>query len=101
MKKAGRVLLQTVPDGVDLVKLEKELVATSPYIMRVNNLHVWSLTSRSNRIATCEIVLDKSQVSSEKQVEHIISEARYKFLDQNIKCTTIEPLLKGRDEENK
>lgn len=91
VKKAGLVLLQTTPDGVDLTLLEKELIALSAHILEVRNLHVWSLTPGSNRVATCELVLDKSLAANEKLVELIISEAKYRFLDQNIKCTTIEP----------
>lgn len=98
VERAGRILLQSVPVGVDLARLEKELASSSPHILLVNNLHVWSLTPRSNRIATCELHLDKSRVGDAKQLELILSEARYKFLDQNIRCATIEPILKGRDE---
>lgn len=97
VKKAGKVLLQSAPDGVNLDRLEKDLLATSPLVMEVNNLHVWSLTPRSNRVATCELVLDKSQVQDDRRIiEQIISEAKFKFLDQNIKCTTVEPILKDR-----
>ena len=93
VKKAGKVLLQTAPDGVDLVKLERKLKTCSPHILDVQDLHVWSLTPRSNRVATCRIVLDRIQVRGGAQVARIVNEAKFKFLDQNIRCTTIEPVF--------
>uniref|UniRef100_A0A6G1SL57 Zinc transporter 1 n=1 Tax=Aceria tosichella TaxID=561515 RepID=A0A6G1SL57_9ACAR len=95
MKKAGKILLQSVPDGVDLDELTRELIACGSVgdILEVTELRVWSLTSRSNRVGTCKLVLNTSQVTTENQVRQIIHEAKFKFLDQQIKCTTIEPVF--------
>lgn len=93
MKKAGRVLLQTAPNEVNLIKLEKQLESTSCHILAVKDLHVWSLTSRSNRIATFCLVLDGQFVDDESQVTKIINEAKFKCLEQNITRTTIEPII--------
>jgi Co/Zn/Cd efflux system component len=100
MKKAGRILLQTVPDGVNLEQLKRELESSSE-IIEVRQLHVWSLTPRSNRVATCQLVLDKNRVTTEKQVQQIVQEARFKFLEQRIKCTTIEPVLLAATNDQK
>lgn len=93
VRRAGRVLLQTAPTGVDLAKLGRDLKRSHGHIVEVRDLHVWSLTPRSNRVATCALVLDGRQVSSPAQVAHIMREANFVFRELNIKCTTIEPIL--------
>lgn len=91
MKRAGWVLLQSVPDGVDLNQLEASLKAISPLIVEVKNLHVWSLTPRSNRVATCNLLINRSSIESEKHLSELLKEAKLRFLLQNIKCSTIQP----------
>lgn len=93
MKKAGKVLLQTAPDQVDLAALEVELKSVSPLIQDIQELHVWSLTPRSNRVATCKLVLELRHIESEKHLTVLLAKIRQKFLEQNIRCTTIEPVL--------
>lgn len=90
MKRAGKVLLQSAPDGVDLTKLETSLKSLSPLIVEVKDLHVWSLTSRSNRVATCYLMFNRND-SDTKKISKVLNEARLKFLEQNIKCCTVQP----------
>jgi len=91
MKKASRVLLQTAPDGVDLDLLKEQLLALDEAVIEVEDLHVWGLTPRSNRVATCRLVLDKTRLTSERQLVSLLGQARFKFLQQNIKCSSIQP----------
>lgn len=98
MKRAGKVLLQSVPDEVELEKLKANLMSISPLILDIKEFHVWSLTPHSNRVATCKIVLDQ-QVKSERQIAPLLVEAKYKFLDQNIKCSTIQPIFTANEDD--
>lgn len=86
-------MLQTAPEKVNLERLKSDLMSISPSIIRIDELRVWSLTSRTNRIATCHLVLDRSNSTTEHQISKLLSEAKSKFLKQDIKCLTIEPKL--------
>lgn len=99
MKKAGKILLQTVPAGVNIERLRQELALSSCYILGVQDLHVWSLTPQSNRVGSCRLILDREFVNTKSQVEQILKEATYKFLEQRIKCTAIEPELQTRQQQ--
>lgn len=90
MKKASKILLQGVPEGVDLTKLETSLRSVSNLIVDIKDIHVWSLTSKSNRVGTCNLIFNQTILET-KQLAKILNEARLKFLDQNIKCCTIQP----------
>lgn len=90
MKKASKILLQGVPEGVDLAKLETSLKSISNLIVDIKDIHVWSLTSKSNRVGTCNLIFNQTFPDT-KQLAKILNEARQKFLEQNIKCCTIQP----------
>ena len=88
------VLLQTAPDGIEPDKVEKSIFESSPQVIGVNELKIWSLTARSNRIATCQLILDGKAIKSEAEVSRIITNAKQVLLEKNILCTTIEPLFR-------
>lgn len=93
MKKAGKLLLQSVPEDVDLEQLKKDLMQLNPIVNEVRALQVWSLTPSKNRVGCCQLVVKRTEISSEKQVAAILEEAKFAFLKQNIKCSTIEPII--------
>ncbi|XP_058459052.1 calcium/manganese antiporter SLC30A10 isoform X2 [Malaya genurostris] len=45
MKESGMILLQTIPDTIDIDIFEKSLLGTFPDIVSVHDLHIWQLSS--------------------------------------------------------
>lgn len=93
MKKAGKVLLQSAPSEIDVEALRAKLKSANELIVDIRELHVWSLTSRSNRVATCHVVLSRNSIHSENQLSILLDEVKFKFLEDNIKCSTIQPIF--------
>ena len=98
MKRAGKVLLQTAPDKIDLDKLKSQIKRTSDHILEVEEMHIWSLTAESDLVATCRLRLDQKHVTKESQVTKILQDVRFKFLECDIRCITIEPIIKIKTE---
>lgn len=55
------VLLNRVPDGIDLQEVERELLDI-PHVEGIHDLHVWS-TEGVNNLATCHLVIDEDHDS--------------------------------------
>lgn len=43
MKESGLILLQTIPNHINIDSLQKDLLAAFPDIVNVHDLHVWQL----------------------------------------------------------
>lgn len=93
MKKAGKVLLQSAPNEIDVTRLKENLKSANELIVDIQELHIWSLTTNNNRVATCRVVLNRDRVSNEDQLSIILGQLKAKFLDDNIKCSTIQPVF--------
>lgn len=94
MKRSGRVLLQSAPYDVDLERLKQDLLSISEHLIAIKELNVWSLTSsEEGRVGTCQLVLQRTGVSSEKQISSLVALAGSKFAAQGITCVSIEPRL--------
>lgn len=94
MKRSGRVLLQSAPCDVDLDKLRQDLLSISEHLVAVKELHVWSLTSSDEgRVGTCQLVLQRSDIQTAKQLSLLVDLARLKFAEQGINCVSIGPML--------
>lgn len=93
MKKAGRVLLQSAPIGIEPDLLKNEIKLLSDSIIDVDEFYVWSLTAEGNRIGTCHLVLDANKIISDGQLVSLMKEAKRLFLKNHIKCSTIQPVF--------
>lgn len=65
LKASMNVLLQGVPDGIDIDAVEQAIHAV-PGVREVHDLHIWALTSGKNVLST-HLVVDPAQ-GSEQQV---------------------------------
>lgn len=93
MKKAGKILLQSAPIHLQLDEIKSRIKSVSVAIIEVKNIHVWSLTAANNPIATCDIVLKKEDFTSEKTLTALLRDVRFKFLEENIECCTVQPVF--------
>lgn len=93
MKKAGKVLLQSAPNDIDVEAVKANLKSANELIVDIQELHIWSLTASSNRVATCHVVLNRDSIHSKNQLCILLKEIEFKFLEHNIKCSTIQPVF--------
>lgn len=57
-KSALAILMQAAPAGLDLEAVETRLASAAPGVVRVQHLHVWSVTS-SKVVATLDVLLEE------------------------------------------
>ncbi|HUX03736.1 MAG TPA: cation diffusion facilitator family transporter [Acidimicrobiales bacterium] len=57
LRDAGRILLQAVPDNLDLVDVRTHLVEV-PHVIGVHDLHAWTVTSGSPTLSAHVVVED-------------------------------------------
>lgn len=57
LRDAGRILLQAVPDNLDLVDVRAHLVEV-PHVVGVHDLHAWTVTSGSPTLSAHVVVED-------------------------------------------
>uniref|UniRef100_A0A8D8TQA7 Zinc transporter 10 n=1 Tax=Cacopsylla melanoneura TaxID=428564 RepID=A0A8D8TQA7_9HEMI len=85
MLDAGYILLQTIPNHIDIDSLCSELVEAFPNILNVHEIHVWQLTP-SKTVSTAHIIFLNPQDylrSTTKLIEF--------FHNQGISHVTIQP----------
>lgn len=58
LKQALRIIMEVAPDGIDVAKAEKELLAVKG-VRDVHDLHIWTITS-GIEAATVHILIDKA-----------------------------------------
>ncbi|MEE4215811.1 MAG: cation transporter, partial [Bacteroidales bacterium] len=93
LKKTFRILLQEVPEGVDIEKVEKALNEISG-IRSIHDLHIWSLDGENNIITLHAVIDDNS--SDEKQQTLKIA-IRNTCEQLNIQHATIEFETEGEE----
>lgn len=93
MKKAGKVLLQSAPHEIDVDRVKANLKTASELIVEIRELHIWSLTTNNNRVATCHVVLNQCNIRDENQLSTILAGVKSKFLEDSIRCSTIQPVF--------
>ncbi|KAJ4452131.1 hypothetical protein ANN_03649, partial [Periplaneta americana] len=74
MKESGSILLQTIPDTINIDSLRSELLKAFPDIINVHDLHVWRLTA-TKVFSTAHIIFLNSKVRI-----HRMSNVSYPFL---------------------
>ena len=64
MRQSANILMQGVPDGLDLEAVRKALVEF-PGVVEVHDLHAWALGSKE-AVLTVHVVGDDSKTTGEK-----------------------------------
>lgn len=68
VKESCLILLQTMPDTIDIDTMGKQLVNHFPDIINVHDFHVWQLTA-SKVISTVHIIFENPKVTKIFQVK--------------------------------
>lgn len=63
MKESGMILLQTIPDSIDIEIFERTLLKTFPDIVSVHDLHIWQLNS-DKYVSTAHVIFKSTKVYS-------------------------------------
>ncbi|XP_055941075.1 proton-coupled zinc antiporter SLC30A1-like isoform X2 [Argiope bruennichi] len=85
VRESGLILLQSIPNHIDVNGLTKRLTAEFPDLLNVHDLHVWRLTT-SEVIATVHIILSSSDIYP--RIEGRLNQF---FLREGISSATIQP----------
>lgn len=85
MKEAGMILLQTIPDTIDINIFERTLLETFPNIVSVHDLHIWQLNS-NKYVSTAHVIFENPKVYSAINDQLIDF-----FHDMGINQVTIQP----------
>jgi cobalt-zinc-cadmium efflux system protein len=89
VRDAIHVLLEGVPEGVDVAKV-KEAIVSAPHVKGVDDLHIWAISSK-NAALSCHIIIEDCDVEqSTKVVKEIKSKLKERF---SIEHATIETEL--------
>ncbi|KAK6626018.1 hypothetical protein RUM43_006322 [Polyplax serrata] len=85
MKESGLILLQTIPDDINIDSLRFQLLQAFPNVVNVHDLHVWQLTA-DKIISTAHIIFlnPADYLKINKQMTKF-------FNDQGITQVTIQP----------
>lgn len=78
LKASVNVLLEGVPDGLDLDALRRELAAL-PGVQEVHDLHVWSVTSGENNLTvhlvsenpSVKLTAEVTEIAERYEIEHV------------------------------
>ncbi|XP_029721104.2 calcium/manganese antiporter SLC30A10 [Aedes albopictus] len=90
MKESGMILLQTIPNTIDIEIFEQSLLKTFPHVVSVHDLHIWQL-SGEKYVATAHIIFEDHKVYPE------INDMVINFFhDQGISKVTIQPEFKTK-----
>uniref|UniRef100_A0A8W7P8S1 Cation efflux protein cytoplasmic domain-containing protein n=1 Tax=Anopheles coluzzii TaxID=1518534 RepID=A0A8W7P8S1_ANOCL len=93
MKESGMILLQTIPDTIDIEIFKKTLLDGFKDIVSVHDLHIWQL-SGNQYVSTVHIIFDNPKVYLK-----IHSDVIEFFHEQGINQVTIQPEFKVTDEK--
>lgn len=85
VKKAAQILLQTIPDSIDIEDFQKQIVQKFPEILSIHDLHIWQLTQQKF-VSTAHIIFLDPFV-----YKLIINDVLGFFHEQGINIVTIQP----------
>ncbi|XP_033216826.1 zinc transporter 1 isoform X2 [Belonocnema kinseyi] len=85
MKESGLILLQTIPNHINIESLKRELLEAFPGIVNVHDLHVWQLAGESV-ISTVHVIFLDSMIYA-----NITDEVTSFFVEMGITQVTIQP----------
>jgi cobalt-zinc-cadmium efflux system protein len=93
LKKTFRILLQEVPQNVDIDSVEKEL-SDIEGISSIHDLHIWSLDGENNIITLHAVIDDNSSNENQRKLKRAIRDTCERL---NIHHATIEFETKGEE----
>ncbi|XP_035226062.1 zinc transporter 1-like [Stegodyphus dumicola] len=85
IRESGLILLQSIPNHIDVEGLTNRLLSEFPDVLNVHDLHIWRLTT-SDVIATLHVILFSPDVYSK-----IESRLKDFFLKEGICSVTLQP----------
>lgn len=94
MKESCLILLQTIPDTINIESLRSELLEHFPDIINIHDLHIWQLTA-TKVISTAHIIFENPFVYS--KITDKITEF---FQEYGITQVTIQPEFFNRQHNN-
>ncbi len=98
LRQAVNVLLEGVPAHLDLTAIE-EAITQVPGVVRVHDLHVWTLTSGRDAMSAHVVVLDVRESERLLEALHAVLHARFGIDHTTIQLETEPPVvlqIKGR-----
>lgn len=79
IKAAVHILVEGVPEGVDMQQVKEAMKSVNPLIKNIDDLHIWALSSESSALSS-HIVLEECDLDKSMQiVEQIKKELKDKF----------------------
>lgn len=94
VKEAAQILLQTIPDSIDIEVFQKEILEKFPDIQSIHDLHIWQLTQQKF-VSTVHIIFLNPTV-----YKTIINDVIAFFHEQGINIVTIQPEFKNLGDES-
>ncbi|CAH1159883.1 unnamed protein product [Phaedon cochleariae] len=91
MRESGLILLQTIPDTIDINILKAELLNQFPDIVNIHDFHIWQL-SANKIVSTVHIIFQNPKVYS-----NVMEEVKEFFKESGITHTTIQPEFFKKD----
>ncbi|KAL7018742.1 hypothetical protein ACKWTF_010891 [Chironomus riparius] len=91
MKEAGMILLQTIPNTIDIKELHNKILAKFPQIDSLHDFHIWQLT-HAKFVATVHMIFHDPSVFNE-----CINDIINFFHEHDINIVTIQPEFKTLD----
>lgn len=89
VKEAASILLQTIPDTIDIHEFQKKILEKFPEIESIHDLHIWQLT-QEKFVSTAHIIFLDPPV-----YKTIINDVLAFFHEQGINIVTIQPEFKN------
>lgn len=77
MKESCKILLQTMPDHMNIDEICQDLMKTFPDIVNVHELHIWQLTE-DKIISTAHIIFLNPKVRKRVYPEFLMIKRNYK-----------------------
>lgn len=87
LQQTVAILLESTPKGMELPRIA-DLMAGTPGVVGVHDLHIWSLTAGRHALS-CHVVLNGNPTLNETQA--IIHAIEHRLLHENIGHATIQP----------
>lgn len=90
VRDAMHVLLEGVPEGIDMKSVKEEIMNVSPLVKNIDDLHIWTISSQKAALS-CHVVLEECDLDKSMEVvQDIKNRLHNKF---KIEHATIETEL--------
>ncbi|TRY61336.1 hypothetical protein TCAL_07445 [Tigriopus californicus] len=84
-KEAGLILLQTIPDKIDVNELRAELFRNFPAILNIHDMHIWCLVP-TNIVVTMHVIFQ-----NQESYNNAIVDIKSHLTERGISKFTIQP----------